>query len=1081
MKEIKSLRKAREKHFLNKDGTITAYLYDSDIHYLKDGVYEEIDNSIVNNKDKLVNTKNAFKSSFSKDVKNNNLVDIKDNNNNYLKLNLKDNKSNNTKLKYQNNEVAYNNILDNIDFNYQVESTKVKESIILKDKNNIPDYFDFIIDTNLNLSLTNNKVEVRDQNKNIFIIDTSYMWDNNNNYNYNINYELLRDNNSNILRLNLDKEWLKDASYPVVIDPTIITKGEGKAYDAYICSNNNLSNKYLDMIKVGVDKEKNIYRALMKFNLPTISTGCEVIRAKAYILTHPTSYNRITEKLINPLIDVHELNSNWNESSVSWSNLNNKYNTRIEDYFYGNKTIRTESYEGNVHNIYSEYKECELDITNLVKRWYAGKPNNGIMLKYHDEVYNSEFEVYSFISKDNATLTDDNGNPVKTLINNVNPDNELISDKHYYIRLKGTDKYLDCDFINRNIKLKGDDCSHDAFIVHKIDPTSYYFKIANLYITASDLVYLSAISDGDAMFELIKQDNGSYKIKSYLLEKYLCNKNGVLTLSDDNTKEEDTEFYFEDTNTKMFIESKAEYTSDGRFITKTVDTLGKVTNYDINEINGLTNSIKDASDVVTSYTYNDKDQITKVVKNEKEVNYEYNTNNLLSKITSGNKDYTFSYDDFLNTKEIKINDNTLITNEYAPNNGNLIKSTYGNNSTVNYEYDELDRLVKTTNDNNTIINKYDNIGNLAKIKDNNATYSYYYDIDNKLNKYNLKDNNYNNYEISYKYDENSNITKKDYTLNTEKEEIEYLYNGDDAVTKVTFDNHNLNYTYDYLGRLTSKNIDNQALVSCSYVHNGNKTSTTIKSMQIGDDLYEYKYDNLYNITDIYLNKELIHHYEYDNFNQLLIDIDYISNKKYAYNYDMEGNIRTKTIFDLTNSAILKMDAFLYQNNTWEDQLIRYNKDNITYDAIGNPITIGSKNLTWINGRQLKNLSDTNLNVEYEYDKDGIRNKKKVNNEVTTYFTEENKIIFENKNNNMIYYIRDEEGTLIGFKYNNEIYYYQKNMQEDIIGITNSNHELLCRYDYDAWGYILSIKDKDNNEITDLSHIAYLNPFRYRSY
>jgi len=79
MKEIKSLRKAREKHFLNKDGTITAYLYDSDIHYLKDGVYEEIDNSIVNNKDKLVNTKNAFKSSFSKDVKNNNLVDIKDN------------------------------------------------------------------------------------------------------------------------------------------------------------------------------------------------------------------------------------------------------------------------------------------------------------------------------------------------------------------------------------------------------------------------------------------------------------------------------------------------------------------------------------------------------------------------------------------------------------------------------------------------------------------------------------------------------------------------------------------------------------------------------------------------------------------------------------------------------------------------------------------------------------------------------------------------------------------------------------------------------------------------------------------
>lgn len=41
MKEIKSLRKSNEKHFLNKDGTITAYLYDRDIHYLKNNEYVE--------------------------------------------------------------------------------------------------------------------------------------------------------------------------------------------------------------------------------------------------------------------------------------------------------------------------------------------------------------------------------------------------------------------------------------------------------------------------------------------------------------------------------------------------------------------------------------------------------------------------------------------------------------------------------------------------------------------------------------------------------------------------------------------------------------------------------------------------------------------------------------------------------------------------------------------------------------------------------------------------------------------------------------------------------------------------------
>ena len=82
---------------------------------------------------------------------------------------------------------------------------------------------------------------------------------------------------------------------------------------------------------------------------------------------------------------------------------------------------------------------------------------------------------------------------------------------------------------------------------------------------------------------------------------------------------------------------------------------------------------------------------------------------------------------------------------------------------------------------------------------------------------------------------------------------------------------------------------------------------------------------------------------------------------------------------------------------------------------------------------------------------------------------------------MIYYIRDEEGSLIGFKYNNTLYYYIKNMQEDIIGLTDSNHNLLCSYEYDSWGKLISIKDNNGSIITETSHIGYINPFRYRSY
>ena len=82
---------------------------------------------------------------------------------------------------------------------------------------------------------------------------------------------------------------------------------------------------------------------------------------------------------------------------------------------------------------------------------------------------------------------------------------------------------------------------------------------------------------------------------------------------------------------------------------------------------------------------------------------------------------------------------------------------------------------------------------------------------------------------------------------------------------------------------------------------------------------------------------------------------------------------------------------------------------------------------------------------------------------------------------MLYYIRDEKNSLLGFKYNEDLYFYQKNNQEDIIGIYDNNYHLIATYVYDSWGKILSIKDSSGNEITDSSHIAIINPFRYRSY
>lgn len=256
----------------------------------------------------------------------------------------------------------------------------------------------------------------------------------------------------------------------------------------------------------------------------------------------------------------------------------------------------------------------------------------------------------------------------------------------------------------------------------------------------------------------------------------------------------------------------------------------------------------------------------------------------------------------------------------------------------------------------------------------------------------------------------------------------------------------------------------------------------IKSIINAQDKYEYTYDELYNITDIYYNNSLMKHYDYDSYNELIKEYNYDANKIVDYTYDNSGNIIEVITTDINNNSVLETNTYKYTNTNWEDRLTKYNNEDITYDEIGNPITIGNKTLTRINGRSLNTYKDTNknLDIKYKYNLDGIRTSKIVNNIETKYYLEEDNIIYEQQGNNIIYYLYDLTG-LTGIEYNGDTYYYIKNLQEDIIGILNSNYEKVVSYEYDSWGKILSIKDNQGNEITDENNIGFINPFRYRSY
>ena len=76
-------------------------------------------------------------------------------------------------------------------------------------------------------------------------------------------------------------------------------------------------------------------------------------------------------------------------------------------------------------------------------------------------------------------------------------------------------------------------------------------------------------------------------------------------------------------------------------------------------------------------------------------------------------------------------------------------------------------------------------------------------------------------------------------------------------------------------------------------------------------------------------------------------------------------------------------------------------------------------------------------------------------------------------------IYDNEESVCGIIYNGVPYYFQKNLQGDVIAITNEHGTVVGAYRYDAWGATAGIITC--TELTDGVEIANINPFRYRSY
>lgn len=734
--ELVEKRTANEKHFKMSDGTIKAYIYDDNIHYKKNGKYVEIDNSLEEDSNGNIKNKNAsykvtYPSKRTEEVfqlekdghvivlglKNTKNIKAKKHSNDIV-IPSNDIEELYTTLVNKKSKVSYEEIMTDVDLVYENYPEKVKESIILKKKGG-PYKFQFTLNLDTKtIAVINSKKEIEIKDKetkeNIFVIESPYMYDSNYEYNSNIDLTLKEEKNYQYtITMELDKEWLKDEerSYPVVVDPTIVTSTyRDNISDTIIYegdSNNDPTNRmYAHFLRIGSNNfaslQKNPVRALVKFTLPNIMAGDQVISAKLNMTSYPQHQDGYAYPSSEIEFNVHKMTAAWESASAYWSNLSatSKYDTVVSDYVLYN------------YSTSSPIKTYEFDITRMVKEWYTTGTNNGLMIKEAKEVENlARSDAYFYSSDTSSTYETYRPQVVIQYMNQTGLEDYLT-----YTSVSKGSSNIDINNYNGNLVLTHSDATTPGnrlpiSVEHIYNTNDIGIDLGygigfrlnysqTIEIEGTLLKYTDEDGTRHWFYEeenVYKDESGlNYKITSsgtnYILEDKVGNKSTFVKSGDIWYLKE-----IKDTNNNKITVSVN--SSNYKQITSITDSAGKSITFTYS--NNKLASITDSSGRVTKYTYTNN-YLTKIEYPDGEViNYTYNTNKMVTKVTGiDNSNYKIEYH---TKKPYRVKSIT----EYGTKEevGNSLTYSYGENTTrivdqnsrrTNYVFNNLGQTTSIT-------------------------------------------------------------------------------------------------------------------------------------------------------------------------------------------------------------------------------------------------------------------------------------------------------------------------------------------------------------------------------------------------
>ena len=433
VEEVVGKRTEYTKEYLLDNGTFVAAVYNEPVHFQKDGQWKEIDNTLVARDDgTYTNTEGVWNVQFPQQLSKNNAISItKDgytvsfgmagelrNQGNLEIASMEDLQPISTEsletasitvdgtaqtfaissaqissaqvqkidsveakktaqyadavLDKNTSRLMYSNVYSNTDIRYDLQSNRVKESVILKAYDSNLRGYRYTLNTGDLIPVLDDNNDIlfydKEQKNVVMAMPAPFLLDNELEACYDVQVSLTGKDGVYTLIYLLPQQWLaeEDRAWPVILDPVIFAElTDNNIQDTTVISARKSEAKYMrGTLQIGYSSADKISRVYLGFsNLPPISSSDVILNATMSLNKVSNSSNAITAV-------VHKVNSTWNVETLCWNNKPS-YDPTIEDYQVVKKSGR-----------------YYWDVTDIARGWYEGA-NTGMLIKATDTVENS--------------------------------------------------------------------------------------------------------------------------------------------------------------------------------------------------------------------------------------------------------------------------------------------------------------------------------------------------------------------------------------------------------------------------------------------------------------------------------------------------------------------------------------------------------------------------------------------------------------------------------------------------------------------------------------------------------------------